>query len=189
MEKMEIMENINYKQYLEKINKYNEDIEALKKEEKQLNNELEALEDVKATTIQERKEKSKKLIEKRLDLQVTSETLKSINDEFEQYCRDNLEDVNEVIYELQQYLTTSYQNRKKSINNEIKQFAEKIFNQIASEVNEQNILEDKVSEIHCELSKITKYGKESYSTAYGVQYEDMYTKDIFIDEMKRLTLE
>ena len=86
---MEIMENINYKQYLEKINKYNEDIEALKKEEKQLNNELEALEDVKATTIQERKEKSKKLIEKRLDLQVTSETLKSINDEFEQYCRDN----------------------------------------------------------------------------------------------------
>lgn len=186
---MDIMENINYKQYLEKINKYNEDIKALKKEEKQLNNELEALEDVKATTIQERKEKSKKLIEKRLDLQVTSETLKSINDEFEQYCRDNLEGVNEVIYELQQYLTASYQKRKRSINNEIKQFAEKLFNQIASAVKEQNILEDKVSEIHCELSKITKYGIESYSTAYGVQYEDMYTKDIFINEMKRLTME
>ena len=85
MGEMEIMENINYQQYLDKIEQYENDIKLLEDEKAQLSKEVKNIENLETTTIQERKDKSKQLIEKRSELEVTSEALQSLKNEFEQY--------------------------------------------------------------------------------------------------------
>lgn len=186
---MEIMENINYKQYLDKIEQYENDIKLLEDEEAQLSKEVKGIENLETTTIQERKDKSKQLIEKRSELEVTSEALQSLKNEFEQYCISNVDEVGDVLQELQEYLYLSKISKENAINNEIKEYAKKLCLKIQNEVKEQNKLENEVSNIHEQLVKITKYGKVSFSSRYGVEYSDMYSDEILGTELKRLALE
>lgn len=186
---MEIMENINYQQYLDKIEQYENDIKLLEDEEVQLSKEVKNIENLETTTIQERKDKSKQLIEKRSELEVTSEALQSLKNEFEQYCISNADEVVDVLLELQHYLSSTKISKENAINNEIKEFAKKISLKIQQEVKEQNKLEDEVSNIHKQLVKITKYSRASFTSHYGVEYSDMYSDEIFGTELKRLALE
>ena len=186
---MEIMENINYQQYLDKIEQYENDIKLLEDEEVQLSKEVKNIENLETTTIQERKDKSKQLIEKRSELEVTSEALQSLKNEFEQYCISNADEVVDVLLELQHYLSSTKISKENAINNEIKEFAKKISLKIQQEVKEQNKLEDEVSNIHKQLVKITKYSRASFTTHYGLEYSDMYSDEIFGTELKRLALE
>lgn len=189
MGEMEIMENINYQQYLDKIKQYENDIKLLEDEEAQLVKEVKNIENLETTTIQERKDKSKQLIEKRSELEVTSEALKLVKDEFEQYCISNADEVGDVIIELQDYLYSTKISKENAINNEIKEFAKKLSLKIQQEVKEQNKLENEVSNIHEELVKITKYGRNHFSSRYGVEYTEMYSDEILGAELKRLALE
>ena len=186
---MEIMENINYQQYLDKIEQYENDIKLLEDEEVQLSKEVKNIENLETTTIQERKDKSKQLIEKRSELEVTSEALQSLKNEFEQYCISNADEVVDVLLELQHYLSSTKISKENAINNEIKEFAKKISLKIQQEVKEQNKLEDEVSNIHKQLVKITKYGRTHFTSHYGVEYSDMYSDEILGTELKRLALE
>ena len=183
------MENINYQQYLDKIEQYENDIKLLEDEEVQLSKEVKNIENLETTTIQERKDKSKQLIEKRSELEVTSEALQSLKNEFEQYCISNADEVVDVLLELQHYLSSTKISKENAINNEIKEFAKKISLKIQQEVKEQNKLEDEVSNIHKQLVKITKYSRASFTSHYGVEYSDMYSDEIFGTELKRLALE
>lgn len=192
MGEMEIMNNINYKQYLDMINQYENDIEVLEREESQLIEEVKNIEDIESKTIQERKEKSKKLIEKRSELEVTSEALKSLKNEYEEYCKNNKEVVRDVITELRNHIQYNKEKRRKEIDKEIKDFAKKIFVKIKKETEEQITLKNEVDEIYCELVKISEYGKTSFLPSiaiFGFGYSDMYTEDIFISELKRLALD
>ena len=183
------MENINYQQYLDKIEQYENDIKLLEDEEVQLSKEVKNIENLETTTIQERKDKSKQLIEKRSELEVTSEALQSLKNEFEQYCISNADEVVDVLLELQHYLSSTKISKENAINNEIKEFAKKISLKIQQEVKEQNKLEDEVSNIHKQLVKITKYGRTHFTSHYGVEYSDMYSDEILGTELKRLALE
>ena len=60
---------------------------------------------------------------------------------------------------------------------------------IQKEVEEQNKLENEVSNIHKQLVKITKYSRVSFTSHYGVEYSDMYSDEILGTELKRLALE
>lgn len=183
------MENINYQQYLDKIEQYENDIKLLEDEEVQLSKEVKNIENLETTTIQERKDKSKQLIEKRSELEVTSEALQSLKNEFKQYCISNADEVVDVLLELQHYLSSTKISKENAINNEIKEFAKKISLKIQQEVKEQNKLEDEVSNIHKQLVKITKYGRTHFTSHYGVEYSDMYSDEILGTELKRLALE
>ena len=189
MGEMEIMENTNYQQYLDKIEQYENDIKLLEDEKAQLSKEVKNIENLETTTIQERKDKSKQLIEKRSELEVTSEALQSLKNEFEQYCISNADEVVDVLLELQHYLSSTKISKETAINNEIKEFAKKLSLKIQQEVKEQNKLENEVSNIHKQLVKITKYSRASFTSHYGVEYSDMYSDEIFGTELKRLALE
>ena len=189
MGEMEIMENINYQQYLDKIEQYENDIKLLEDEEAQLIKEVKNIENLETTSIQERKEKSKQLIEKRSELEVTSEALQSLKNEFEQYCISNADEVVDMLLELQNYLFSTKISKENAINNEIKGYAKKLWLKIQKEVEEQNKLENEVSNIHKQLVKITKYNRVSFNSRYGVEYSDMYSDEIFGTELKRLALE
>lgn len=189
MGEMEIMENINYQQYLDKIEQYENDIKLLEDEKAQLSKEVKNIENLETTTIQERKDKSKQLIEKRSELEVTSEALQSLKNEFEQYCISNADEVVDVLLELQHYLSSTRISKENAINNEIKEYAKKLCLKIQKEVEEQNKLENEVSNIHKQLVKITKYSRASFTSHYGVEYSDMYSDEIFGTELKRLALE
>ena len=182
---MEIMENINYKQYLDKIEQYEKDIKLLEDEEAQLIKEVKDIENLETTSIQERKEKSKQLIEKRSELEVTSEALQSLKNEFEQYCKTNADEV-------RSHIQYNKVKKRKVIDKEIKDFAKKLFVKIKKETEEQIKLKNEVDVIYSELVKISEYGKTSFLPSisiFGTEYSDLYTEDIFISELKRLALE
>ena len=186
------MENINYKQYLDKIEQYEKDIKLLEDEEAQLIKEVKDIENLETTSIQERKEKSKQLIEKRSELEVTSEALQSLKNEFEQYCKTNADEVRDVITELRSHIQYNKVKKRKVIDKEIKDFAKKLFVKIKKETEEQIKLKNEVDVIYSELVKISEYGKTSFLPSisiFGTEYSDLYTEDIFISELKRLALE
>lgn len=106
------METLGYSKYTDKIAQYERDIQSLVTEEAQLTNEINELEKAKTTTIEERKSKSRNLIEKRSELQVTTETLKALKEEFKQYCLDSLDEVDELIYNLGENLLLEDKKRK-----------------------------------------------------------------------------
>lgn len=192
MGELEIMNNINYKHYLDMINQYENDIEVLEREESKIIEEVKNIEDIESKTIQERKEKSKKLIEKRSELEVTSEALKSLKNEYEEYCKNNKEAVRDVITELRNHIQYNKEKRRKEIDKEIKDFAKKIFVKIKKETEEQITLKNETDEIYSELVKISEYDKTSFLPSiaiFGFGYSDMYTENIFISELKRLASE
>lgn len=171
------METLGYNKYTEKIEQYERDIQSLVTEEAQLTNEINKLEKAKTTTIEERKSKSRNLIEKRSELQVTTETLKALKEEFNQYCLDSLDEVDELIYNLGENLLLEDKKRKERLNNQIKEFANEFYKQIVREEQEQNALENQVSEISDKLSKITSLGKVVSKRSYGVNYKEDYSNN------------
>lgn len=186
MGEMEIMENINYQQYLDKIEQYENDIKLLEDEEAQLSKEVKDIENLETTSIQERKEKSKQLIEKRSELEVTSEALQSLKNEFEQYCISNADEVVDVITELRSHIEYNEVKKRKAIDKEIKDFAKKLFVKIKKETEEQITLKNEVDEIYNELLKISKYSRVSFPPSIFVtQYTDMYSEELFVSELKR----
>lgn len=63
------------------------------------------------------------------------------------------------------------------MNNQIKEFASEFYKQIVREEQEQNALENQVSEISDKLSKITALGKVVNSRSYGVNYKEYYSNN------------
>ena len=63
------------------------------------------------------------------------------------------------------------------MNNQIKEFANEFYKQIVREEQEQNALENQVSEISDKLSKITSLGKVVSKRSYGVNYKEDYSNN------------
>lgn len=162
---------MNIEEIKSKLNSYKTDISSLENECSVKKNELEQLEKSEVNTIEERKEKSKRLNSLKEELEFSKNTLKEIKEEKENFCEEQKKTV-------QNYLATKWRNKEVNeenvFNEQLKGFIDIKLNEIKAEALR---LDEEVKKKHDEFFK-EKKEIEDIANRTTINYFDIYKTNV-----------